>query len=400
MKRDIERTIKIYPLFYSLTADTIFFVPIDVLFLTHVKNLSANNISALTTISLLICILSQKLIEKIVKKIGNLNSLRLGCLFLLSSVLLLTFGNSFISMALYKISIEYANMFWLMANVLLKNNLVYLNREEDYFLIKNKAKVLYGISTMVTALISGLLFNMNVYYPLYISIIIYLIALILSMFFKEAKCTCKKEINNTKSIKSSKLVILVILSYALFYSFMKLGQCNSKLFMQYDFDKILSLKDVTYLLSIIVFISRISRIVGTVILGKIYIKIKDKLSILLTILELLSFILLIIGHYINFFPLKVMIMTIGFCLILGIRDSFQIYIEDVVLKISEKEFHQKLMIKIEMNRKIMQLLLSLLFTLILAKYNLVNIIVIFGILSLLEIILNKRMYNTLMDNIL
>lgn len=64
----IKRSINIYPIFASFTGDLIFFVPIDTLFLTLVKGLSASQITAMTMVSLIICILSQKLILKAVKK--------------------------------------------------------------------------------------------------------------------------------------------------------------------------------------------------------------------------------------------------------------------------------------------------------------------------------------------
>lgn len=396
----INRIVKLYPLFYSLSADAIFFVPIDTLFLTLVKNLNASQISAITAIGLLVCILSQKIIEKIAKKIGNANSIKLGCFLLLLSSITLTFGKSFIAMALYKIMVEYAYMFWIMSNILLRNNLTYMNRKDDYYAVRNRAKVMYGIFTMITALISGHLFNINAYFPMFISIFLFAIIFIVSHVFYEADDIEQKSINEkTKSIpnmKLSNLVILVILSNALFYAIIKLGQNNSKLFMQYDFSNILSIEKVTYFITTIVLISRFSRIIGNIVLGKIYNKIKDKLSILLTILELLAFSLVLTGHYINFnFILKVIVMATGFCIILAIRDSFQVYIEDVALRISEKDQHQKVMIKIEVCRKIVQLIFSLLFTMILAKFDLSVVIIILCIISALEIVLNKRMYNKL-----
>lgn len=199
-----------------------------------------------------------------------------------------------------------------------------------------------------------------------------------------------------KDIKLSSLVVLVILSNALFYAIIKLGQNNSKLFMQYDFSNVLSVENVTIIITTIVLISRIGRIIGNIIFGKIYKKFKDKMSIVLTIMELLAFLLLIIGHYINFnFWLKVVIMATAFCFILAIRDSFQIYTEDVALKISGKEIHQKIMINIEVYRKIIQLIFSGIFTLILTKFDLSVVIIILCVLSAMEIYLNKKMYNRL-----
>ena len=65
----IKKSIKLYPIFYAFSADLIFFVPIDTLFLTFVKGLNASQISAITMIGLLICILTQKIIVKTTKKI-------------------------------------------------------------------------------------------------------------------------------------------------------------------------------------------------------------------------------------------------------------------------------------------------------------------------------------------
>ena len=100
--KKIKRSIKIYPIFASFTGDLIFFVPIDTLFLTLVKGLNASQITAMTMVALIICIMSQKAILATVKKIGNVNSLRLGTILILTASLVLTFGKSFVLMLLYK----------------------------------------------------------------------------------------------------------------------------------------------------------------------------------------------------------------------------------------------------------------------------------------------------------
>lgn len=66
--KKINRSIKIYPIFASFTGDLIFFVPIDTLFLTLVKGLNASQITAMTMVALIICIVFQKVILAIVKK--------------------------------------------------------------------------------------------------------------------------------------------------------------------------------------------------------------------------------------------------------------------------------------------------------------------------------------------
>ena len=396
--KKVKNSIKLYPIFYAFSADLIFFVPIDTLFLTLVKGLNASQISAMTMIGLLVCILSQKIVVKVTKKIGNANSVRLGAFMLLFSAIIVTFGKSFISMVIYRIINELAFMFWNMTSILLRNDLISINKGKEYFSVRNKAKILYGIMTMVTALISGYLFNIDKYIPMYISIVIYFIIFLLSFKFYEAEV--KENVEETKKenkkVKITSMIFLVILSNAVFYSIIKMGQNNSKLFMQYDFQKVLSIEMVTYYITIIVFLSRIARIIGNVIFGKLYLKIKDKMSIVLTVLETMAFLLLIIGHFITLnFTLKVIVMSLGFFLILAIRDSFQVYIEDVALKITNKEEQQIIMINIEVYRKIGQLLLSGAFALILMKYELIVIEFILLFLSITEVMINKKMCDKL-----
>ena len=81
----------------------------------------------------------------------------------------------------------------------------------------------------------------------------------------------------------------------------------------------------------------------------------------------------------------------SFFLILAIRDSFQTYIEDVALSISNKQEQQTIIIKIEVYRRLGTLLLSTIFTLILLKYELIVIEMILLILSVIEIYINKRL---------
>lgn len=331
------------------------------------------------------------------KKIGNVNSLRLGTILILIASLILTFGKSFVLMLLYKSINEIAFMFLNMDEIILKSNLNAVNRKNDYYKIRNKSKIMYSIITLFTALVAGKLFNINQYLPMYLSIIVYILLVGLSLMYYEAKTTENKEVKqNTKKVKITSVIFLVILSNAVFYSIIKMGQNNSKLFMQYDFQKFLSIEMVTYYITTIVFISRIARLVGNIIFGKVYLKIKDKMSIVLTICLSMAFLLLIIGHYINVeFIYKVTIMSLGFFFILATRDSFQIYIEDVALSISNKDEQQKIVIDIEIYRRLGTLILSAIFTLILMKYELIVIEFILLGLSIGEIFINKKLYNKL-----
>ena len=85
----------------------------------------------------------------------------------------------------------------------------------------------------------------------------------MSFLFFEAKVENKNdkvEENNNTQVNLIRITLLIILSFAISTTIIKLGQNNSKLFMQYDFQKFLTTEMVTYYITTIVFISRVARL--------------------------------------------------------------------------------------------------------------------------------------------
>lgn len=91
-KQNLKKFNKTFPWFAGLSADLLFWIAIDTLFLTVVKRLTASQIVSLTSISLITCIILQIPLLNIIKRIGNTKSVKLGSLLLLISSILLTFG--------------------------------------------------------------------------------------------------------------------------------------------------------------------------------------------------------------------------------------------------------------------------------------------------------------------
>lgn len=398
--KKINRSIKIQPLFSAFSDDLIFLVPIDTLFLTITKGLNASQIQFMTMLSLMIGILSRRVLLNLSNKIGNIKSLRLGSLLLLISAIIITFGKQPIIIYVYRVVYELAFMFLAMSLIVLKDNLQYINKGNEYFKIRNKTKILYSTTTMVTALLSGYLFNLNNYLPLFAQIVLCLIMFIMSFLLYDVETESK---NNDKVKKDSNIVkkfvginLLIILSFAISTTIVKLGQNNSKLFMQYDFQKFLSTEMVTYYITIIVFISRIARLLGNVIFGKVYKKANDKMNIIITVFLTLAFVLLIIGHYINFsFVYKVIIMSTGFFLILATRDTFKLYLEDIALENTKKEEQKKILIDMQVYMKVFSLIGSAIFTLILLKYELIVLEFILLGMCIIELCINSKLYKLL-----
>lgn len=392
----LKKFYKIFPIFYGLSGDLLFYVAIDTLFYTVVKGFLPEQLSLLTTVSALFCILLKIPITKIIEKIGNTNSVRVGALGLILSSVMITFLRSFLLIMLARIIYILSIIFINMQNTMLKNNLTILNREEEYAKIINRGNIVYSIITMIIAFVAGYMFNVNNYLPMYFCILFCIITFVMSLYLKDISTNNinkSAEKSSAQKIKISKMILIILVFFGIFYSLVDIGQGNGKLLIQYELSNIYDVSTTATYLGIIVFLSRISRIIGNISFGRIYNKYKDKVSILLCIMITLSFIFLTLGYFFNSnVAIKFTLMTIGFCIILAIRDAFRVYIYDLSLKISTEKERQSVTIYLEFARRIGAGIVSLIATLMLTKVTLIYVIICLLILSVIELVLSIKIY--------
>lgn len=393
---------KIFPWYAGLSGDLLFWVAIDTLFLTVVKNFNASQIVSLTTVSLITCIALQVPLLKAIKKIGNTKSVRLGSLLLLISSLLLTFGQNYIIIALGKVIYEIAFTFQNMANAVLKNNLELQNRNNEYIKIKTKSNTIYATVTMIISFIASLMFNLNNYLPMFGCITFCLICFILSFYIADFsnydKIKEETKHKSDKKIKYNKLIIVLIISYGLFYPIVNSGQSNGKLFIQQELFLNFDVEKTALIIGAILCVSRIVRVVSNIAFNKIHKKYKEKVGVILPILLSISVILMILGSFAqNSVILKFGIMSLGYIIILFIRDPFKVYMQDLALRNVEKERQQYLLTTMELSRKIVRAIISLSFTMILVNNPIITIIAILFILSIIEILISIKLYKLILS---
>ena len=390
----IKRFSKWYPFLKGFTDDLLFFVAIDTLFFTMVKNLSLSEISLLTAISSFIAIICRFLFLKIILKLGNTFCVRLGMILLLLSAIIMTTGHHFVTILLGKTLYEFAFIFKDMEMVVLKNNLSVLGKENQYATIANKGMIIYAFLTFIVALSSGILFNINPYLPMILCILVCFIFTIFYFFMKDVSIYNKKNtlLGKQEKIKFSNIVWPVFLCYGLFFGLITIGMQNSKLLIQYELSDFYISTTVSFYLSIVIAFSRIARLFRMILYGKIYTWMKEKSLFLFPCCLLFSFLLIISGYCISFLPLKFFLMAFGFCLILSVRDPFRLYIQDMVLRITSSEQHQTLISYIELARKIGISFCCFIISVVLFHWELIYAIVAISLLAFSEIIIAIRLY--------
>lgn len=396
MTAKIERRInisnKMYPLYDGLSKDLLFYIAIDTLFLTVAKGFSAFQISFLGVVPTLICICMQPLLLKIVRKLGNVNSSRTGTFMLLLSSLIITFGNSFWLIAIGQLIYDIAFVLKNMESISLRNNLKYQNKQEKYMAIRGRSNTIYATVTFLIAIVAGPLFNISPYLPMYLCIFFCVITCVLSFTFYEVDdTTIAEEDTERKKAKMSKILVLGLLSNTIFLGIVIIGQQDSKLFIQYRLTDWYGLSLTATYLGWIVASSRVVRIVLNMLFNKYYPKLKNKVSIILSSILVGAFALIIIGAIVPVPTiLRVILMAIGFDLIIPMRDTFIIYMEDLLLKNSMKEEQQALFTNMEVLRKFGKVIMNLGISLLLLKIDLFYIMWLFLVMAMFEIILSIR----------
>ena len=388
----INRTIKIYPIFYGLTADLIFWIAINTLFLTTVKHLSASQINSIEAIAIGGGIIFQMFLIKIVRKIGNIKAVRLGTILLFLSITINTIATSYIALLIAELCYVIGFVFKNMDNVILIKNLKYLNRSEEYIKLQTKGSTIYSIVTLVISLLSGFLFNINPYLPMVLCIIICFINILITFFIYEVPNKNNEQIINNNKEALSKIAILLILLYGFFYSMIAISQNNSKLFIQLNMQDFLTLDKVAIYMSIIIFVSRIFRLIGNLVFLKVYNKLKNKTIFLLEILLVSSFIILLIGDFVGKNIIGITVMSIGYFIYLAIRDPFANYLNKTLFENTKEEIHDKVINYLNLSRKICSLIYGLVIAKMLVNLSYEYVMFLLLIVSVLFIVLVIKIY--------
>lgn len=400
MNKGANRFLKIFPWYSGLTGDLLFYIAVDTLFLTIVKDFSPAEIVSITSLAQLICIALQFPILFIIKKIGNTASVRTGAFFLLLSSVFIAFGKSYYLVLLGRIFHDVAAIFKSASIVALENNLDMLDWTSDFVHYRTSANTVYAVITMLISFVASYMFNLNHYLPMIGCITTCALGFVLSLFMKDYsnynKISYKSKSGNKVKIHYNKIIIIAVVLYSLFYSIVTNGQNEGKLFIQQNILLDFDAEQTSLIIGAIICVSRIIRVVSNVVFEKLYKKYLNKMGIALPALLGTSIGLILFGSFIPQIIVKISIMAVGYTIILFIRDPFRLYMQDVIFTSTPKEQHQTLLTVLEFGVKIATAGIGLSFSAILLNYPMLVIIAIMLAISLIEIILSIILYRSIL----
>lgn len=396
MNKSINRFIKVFPWYSGLTADLLFYIAIDTLFLTIVKNFSAAQIVSLVSFAQFACIALQFPALFIIKRIGNTASTRVGAICLLLSALLTTIGKSYYLILIARVFHDISAVFKTASYVALENNLDLIDKRDEFVRVRASANTVYSVITMLISFVASYMFNLNHYLPMIGCITTCALGVILSFLMKDCsaynKITYKKENKEKVKVKYTKFIIMAIVVYSLYYPIVNNGQSDGKLFIQQQVLLDFNIENTALIIGAIVCASRIIRVLSNVAFAKIYCKYEEKLGIAFPIMLSGAIALILFGSFIGQVLVKIILMGIGYAVILFARDPFNLYMQDVILANTPKEQHQTLLAMLQFGVKITTAGLGLCFSAVLITYPMIVVMALMLAISTIDIALGIKLY--------
>ena len=201
-----SKNVKLFPKYRQISRDFLFFYTINVLFLTQIKKIDISAVVLIDTFYALFVVLMQVPGTWIVEKIGRRKGMILGNIF--NCLYLITVINStnLISLICAELMSSFAFSLKDIAEPAILNESIELEKEEKskkFAKIQGQAISGYYVLSAISMILSGFLFEINGYIPMYLSLGIVVITLIMSTRFVEPMDCEKEEKTEELSLKET-----------------------------------------------------------------------------------------------------------------------------------------------------------------------------------------------------
>lgn len=261
-----QKAYSLAKIYMGTSDDLLFWVLIDTLFLSVVKGLSTEQISVVFSASFWALLLLRYPCYLLLRRLDIASSVVTGSVIFLASSVLLTFGNSmplFIAgQCLYLIAPTFIDM----GDVILKELSAASELKEDLVQAKAFTGFLYGIITLITALLINPLMKLDPRLPMLLCVLARVIALLIAVRIKKARPWAqeKKEVSVKNIVRkiprSTVSYLIMVVAIGVFFS---ISGKNIKLLFQNILSDAYPESDMVRIFSWALIGTRIAKIVGS-----------------------------------------------------------------------------------------------------------------------------------------
>ena len=381
-----------YAVYTALETELLFFMVYDIVFLSQVKQLSLDQISMITFVSLVFSLLIQYPLLKWINARGNRKAVRLGSLLFLAASLILLCSRRFLLIllgAFLKCAGHTCNA---MGPALLKNHLKKDQKEDMYVSYQSDANSVTSLFMMVTALLCGVFFSVNPYLPMIACSICALAGVILSFQISSAEEGRKEIVSASEARAYAKKkgmnisVMILLAAFAIFTALTGTGLSYARM----NIMKVLEGTEsgvVGFLTSASVLIYLI-RMLSNVFLRQLYSRIRTFAMVGVSFLLCLGLGFL----YLPWLPiasssLTAVLLFAGYLLLAFVRDPFVTVTQQISLVDTNIQEQQTILIGLNTAKKAGSMALSAIATFLLRNGTITEVIGFMFMMAVISFVL-------------
>lgn len=202
-----SKNVKLFPKYRQISRDFLFFYTINVLFLTQIKKIDISSVVLIDTFYALFVVMMQVPATWIIEKIGRRKGMILGNFFNAIYLIVVINSTNLISLICAELMSSFAFSLKDIAEPAILNESIELEKEEKskkFAKIQGQAISGYYVLSAISMILSGFLFEINGYIPMFLSFGIVIITLIMSTRFVEPMdCVEEEEKTDELSLKET-----------------------------------------------------------------------------------------------------------------------------------------------------------------------------------------------------
>lgn len=199
-----KRNMKLFPTYKALSWDYLFFYTINFLFLTQIKNINASDVVLIDSFYYLFAMFSQIPATFIIEFLGRRNSIILGNILNCIYILVILFSNNLFNLIIAEILSATAFAIKESAEPSLLNESIPPTKWKSkiFAKISQKGASRYYIINAISKIVAGILYEVNPYIPLLLSLFVLIIVTTMSILFIEpVRKVQKKKVKSVGQLK-------------------------------------------------------------------------------------------------------------------------------------------------------------------------------------------------------
>ena len=398
----IRRALKLYPFYEAASGDYLFFSVIQTIFLTLVKELSAEQIIEAILIADILDMVLEYPSYRLIQRSGNSRSILIGGLLPVFGILIVTLSQNLVLIAFGISCNGIAANFQSIAGVAARNNLMLLGEKNDFTKLVSRGSMIYSGISMVASIIAPFLFSMHRYAPSMLCLVICSAAAVIAFLMPDyterewarSLVAGQKEQRRRKTQVEQQVIIgrgfrLLVIVFCMFFCAGTVFRNNAEIILSDYLRALVTEQETIYIYGVIIWGARIAQFSSNAMMQKMLGCLRENIVLISSLVLLIAFLsVAFAGLFLGKTMVSVILIGILYMVVRGVFwDPLRTFLRTTAADTNNKKRQQKMMMLLNIGQSGIAILMDLLVIGILHLYALEYVFLVFAGVLTVETIL-------------